>query len=218
MNYYQMSRPSQGELRIIQAKLFAQFANSYLVDKSNLTNEEREDLIRNIVAAVMTGKTLKDAESERIAVEIRQNDAPLVEEQMTLILIGKINASYWLGLVTYERGNYPSAFDYFGKYTLNAWPGGPQPWTAGAIYNLGRTLEAEGKIDQAAKIYRSNATAADAAGQFLRGKWLREAEDKKAEVEKTEAAKIEEKKDEEAKPDDKKGEEAASDEKKSEEI
>jgi hypothetical protein len=83
--------------------------------------------------------------------------------------------------VTYERGSIPSAYYYFGERTLNAWPGGP--WTAGASYNLARTLEAGGEIEQAVKTYRSNTDALDAAGQLLRAKWLHEVNEKKAEEE-----------------------------------
>ena len=97
-----------------------------------------------------------------------------------MILLGKKDASYWLGLVTYERADYPTADDYFGERTLRAWPGGP--WTAGANYNLARTLEAAGEIDQAVKIYRSDQDAPDAAGQWLCAKWLREVNEKKDEA------------------------------------
>jgi hypothetical protein len=183
MNHFQMARPSQQDLGIIQLKFFGQVVSAYL-DKLNVSEKERAPLIANIVEAVLTKKTPTDPMAARIADQVRQNEAPMIQEQMTLILLGKIDASYWLGLVTYERGSYAAAFDYFGKYTMNAWPGMPSPWTAGAIYNLGRTREAEGKADEAARIYRSNATAADAAGQLLRSKWLREVnEEKKPEAE-----------------------------------
>lgn len=215
MNCFQHARPSQQELGIIQLKLFGQAIGDHL-DKMNVSDKEKPSMMSNIVEAVVTNKTLKDSTAERIAEQVRQNDAPMIQEQMTLILLGKIDASYWLGLVTYERGSYSAAFNYFGNCTMNAWPGMPSPWTAGAIYNLGRTREAEGKIDEAAKIYRSNATAADAAGQLLRSKWLREVnEEKKPEAEesrggtaapevaeppKAEATKTEEKTAQEAKP------------------
>jgi hypothetical protein len=209
MNHFQMARPSQHELGIIQLKYFGQIVGAYL-DRLNMSDKDKAALMANIVEAVVTNKTLKDSMAERIAEQVRQNDAPMIQEQMTLILLGKMDASYWLGLVTYERGSYSAAFDYFGKYTLNAWPGMPSPWTAGAIYNLGRTREAEGKIDEAAKIYRSNTSAADAAGQLLRSKWLREVnEEKKPEAEESkggtaapdeaEPPKVEEKKAEENK-------------------
>ena len=175
MNYYQMSRPSPEEMQIIQEKLFAQSVRVRVEDNKNLTDEEKEKLVRNVVEAILTGKTLRDAESQQLAVEIGQNYGPFVEEQMMLIQLGKMNASYWLGLVTYERGSYPQAADYFGKRTLLAWPDGF--WTTGAIYNLGRTLETAGEFDQAVKVYRSNTAA---AGQLLRAKWLREANEKKA--------------------------------------
>jgi hypothetical protein len=81
----------------------------------------------------------------------------------------KQNASYWLGLVAFERGKYAEAIDYFATRTLRASPDGP--WTAGANYNLGRAYEAAGQIGQAIAQYRQEKPSPD-EGQLLRAAWL----------------------------------------------
>ena len=85
---------------------------------------------------------------------------------------GKQDASYWLGLVAYQRGNYSAATDYFAKRTLLAMPDGP--WTNGARYNLGRTFEAAGETEKATLQYASNEGSPGYLGDLLRAKWLTE--------------------------------------------
>ena len=85
----------------------------------------------------------------------------------------KQDASYWLGLVSFELGNYRAAIDYFLTRTLAASPDGP--WTHGAKYNLGRTYEASGKYDQAAQQYEADPHWAGYHGNALRARWLRAA-------------------------------------------
>jgi hypothetical protein len=179
MKYYQMSRPSQEEMQIIQRKLFAEIVAANLAEKKNFAPEEKEKLVPEIVETILTEKRIDNPEAEKVALDIKQNYTPFIEEQLALTVLGKMDASYWLGLVTYERANYQSAIYYFADGTLNAWPDGQ--WTAGAKYNLGRTLEAGGGINEAVKFYRSNADAPDAAGQLLRAKWLGELKEKKEE-------------------------------------
>ena len=85
----------------------------------------------------------------------------------------KQDASYWLGLVSFELGNYPAAVDYFTKRTLAASPDGP--WTHGAKYNLGRTCEAAGQHDQAMHQYEADLRSPGYHGNALRARWLRSA-------------------------------------------
>ncbi|MBI3462430.1 MAG: hypothetical protein HY000_05130, partial [Planctomycetes bacterium] len=68
-------------------------------------------------------------------------NANLPERQKELTLRAKESASYWLGLVSYEGGDYRQAIDFFSRRTLEAWPNGQ--WSPGARYNLARTSEAE---------------------------------------------------------------------------
>ncbi len=85
---------------------------------------------------------------------------------------GKQDASYWLGLVAFQRGNYTAATDYFAKRTLLAMPNGP--WTNGARYNLARTFEAAGETEKATLQYANNEDSPGYLGDLLRAKWLTE--------------------------------------------
>jgi tetratricopeptide (TPR) repeat protein len=95
--------------------------------------------------------------------------AKLTPLEREVYIRAKQNASYWLGLVSFERGKYAEAIDYFATRTLRAWPDGP--WTPAANYNLGRAYEASGQTARAIAQYRQEKTSAD-EGQLLRAAWL----------------------------------------------
>jgi hypothetical protein len=57
----------------------------------------------------------------------------------------KENASYWLGLMAYDRGEYGVSIDWLEVRLLQISP--ETVWKAGAIYNLGRAYEARGRAD-----------------------------------------------------------------------
>ncbi len=57
-----------------------------------------------------------------------------------MCLLGKNDASYWLGLIAFEQENDASAIDYFTKRTLNAVDN--SPWQVAATYNAARAYEA----------------------------------------------------------------------------
>jgi len=100
---------------------------------------------------------------ELATAQIHQMDKAILRQ-------AKQNASYWLGLVAFERENYSSAADYFAQRTLKASPQGP--WTPGARYNLGRTHEAAGRPAEAIEQYRSDTTSPARFGNRLRVRWL----------------------------------------------
>lgn len=83
----------------------------------------------------------------------------------------KQDASYWLGLVTFEEGDYKAAIDHLQKRTLEAWPDGP--WSSGARYNLARAYEATGNVDDAIKIYQAKGSPQEHGNQ-LRAEWLKD--------------------------------------------
>ena len=85
---------------------------------------------------------------------------------------GKQDASYWSGLIAYQRGNYAAAIDYFTTRTLLAYPDGP--WTNGGRYNLARAYEASGETQRAILQYGSDNASPGYPGDLLRAKWLRE--------------------------------------------
>ncbi len=92
---------------------------------------------------------------------------PLIKQ---IHALAKQDASFWSGLISYQRASYPAAIDYFTTRTLLAAPNGP--WTFGARYNLGRTYEAAGETKRAILQYESNDLLPDYPGNVLRARWL----------------------------------------------
>ena len=60
-------------------------------------------------------------------------------------------ASYWLGIIQFEEGNYKIAISWL-NHTLADGPA--NPFFQGAHYNLGRCYEALGQIEQASQMYQ----------------------------------------------------------------
>jgi len=88
------------------------------------------------------------------------------------IIQGKLDASYWLGLIQYERGQFDAAMDYFKNRTFQF---GPRVfWATGASYNIARTLEASGKWQDAIGLYENNLLLKYDSGSQIRARWLKE--------------------------------------------
>jgi len=102
--------------------------------------------------------------------ELRASSVDPIEKLM--LLRGKQDATYWCGLIAYQRGDYDAAVDYLMKRTLEAYPDGP--WTGGARYNLARAYEASGRTERAILMYGIDASSPGYLGNLLRAKWLRE--------------------------------------------
>ena len=81
----------------------------------------------------------------------------------------KHHASYWLGLAHYDDGRPEAAVEWFARRTLKAFPDGP--WVGGARYNLGRTYEALGKIEEAREQYFQDESP-QKHGNLLRARYL----------------------------------------------
>ncbi len=82
----------------------------------------------------------------------------------------KQNASFWLGLMAFEQGNYRSALDYLKTRTLETLP--KSPWTPAAKYSLGRVYETQKDYRKAIEQYWSNTDSAEYPGNVLRARWL----------------------------------------------
>jgi hypothetical protein len=82
----------------------------------------------------------------------------------------KEHASYWLGLTQYELGRFDAACEWFERRTLAANPDGK--WAQGARYNLGRSLEAMGKLAEARKHYLSSEDSPQHHGDLVRARML----------------------------------------------
>lgn len=103
----------------------------------------------------------------------RQNQ----EYAYSLARRSKQNASYWLGLIALDEGEYNVAADYFEKRLLAIDP--DSVWAPGAHYALGRTYEAWGRAEasperlrQALDRYRSAPSSLYAAAQRWRAAQL----------------------------------------------
>lgn len=106
---------------------------------------------------------------------VRPADASLEKEEpakKVVYSLAKANASYWLGLLSYDRGNYGIAASWLGDRTLDRDPQGK--WATGARYNLARTYEADGKLDEAVKLLESDPEdAPQRHGNLVRAKRLK---------------------------------------------
>ncbi len=100
-----------------------------------------------------------------------QQQQMLLTNQAAQYRLNKQHASYWLGLAQYDLGEYETAIHWLKDRTLEAYPAGV--WTAGARYNLGRSYEALGRIEDARKLYFQSESP-QRAGDLLRARLLRE--------------------------------------------
>ncbi len=83
----------------------------------------------------------------------------------------KNDASYWVGLLSYDRGRYEVAEHWLRDRTLEALPNGP--WAAGARYNLARALEAQGKLAEAIELLETD-DSLQRHGNLLRAQQLKQ--------------------------------------------
>jgi len=88
-----------------------------------------------------------------------------------VMVTAKENASYWLGLISFEAGRFDPAINYFQVLTLDASENGH--WAAGASYNLGRTYEAMNQPEMAIAAYEKDQTSPQRFGNLLRAERLR---------------------------------------------
>jgi tetratricopeptide (TPR) repeat protein len=108
-----------------------------------------------------------------MARQIKKESHSQVEAIYTLALQqSKQDASYWLGLVSFDEKDYPTAIEYFDRFTLADHPKGR--WTSAARYNLGRVYEAQGQLDRAVVQFESDSQTPQWHGNQLRARWLKE--------------------------------------------
>jgi hypothetical protein len=115
-------------------------------------------------------RTLQEQDRKAGLERLKAFAISLADQQKQILQWAKQDASYWLGLLNFERGKYPTAIDYLAKRTVEAVPN--SPWAHGAIYNLGRCYEASGEPEVAIKLYTADTESPAFAGNLLRAKWL----------------------------------------------
>lgn len=87
-----------------------------------------------------------------------------------MLRTARFHASYFLGLLHYDSGDYESAANWFRKRTLDDSP--QSPWVAGARYNLARAEEARGNFQAAREQYLLDESP-QRHGSLLRARWIR---------------------------------------------
>ncbi len=105
---------------------------------------------------------------------VRPSEATLREldpSKQAVYRMSKADASYWLGLLSYDAGKYDVAAEWLKRRTLDATPNGP--WAAGARYNLARTYEALGDPQRAIELLEAD-DSPQRHGNLLRARQLRE--------------------------------------------
>jgi hypothetical protein len=91
------------------------------------------------------------------------------EEKRRIDHAAKLNATYWVGMLSFDDGRFGVAEDWLGQDELRA-PG--SPWMAGANYNLARTYEAQGNPAEAVELLEAD-TSAQRHGNKLRARRLK---------------------------------------------
>ena len=86
----------------------------------------------------------------------------------------KQDATFWLGLISYDEGQYDAAEDYFKMVPLEVRPDVPSPWIAAARYNLARSYEASGRTADAIKLLDTDDSAQRYGNRLLARRLQRE--------------------------------------------
>ncbi len=123
----------------------------------------------------------KFAESLGIMEQLPQDPAvraAFLERTRMTMLKSKQYASYWLGLIAFEQGNYQVASDFFEKRVLQS--ADENPWRVGARYNLARCREQQALLEddadmltRAIALYEQDQENPQADGNRLRAANLR---------------------------------------------
>jgi hypothetical protein len=123
-------------------------------------------------ADIERGPTLSPEAQEELRGRITQEDWQLaVNRYSQLAPVAKHDASYWLGLIAFERENFKTAADCLAKRTIDV--DANSPWRAGALYNLARAQEELDLTDDAVSLYRQ-IESPQRHGNLLRARWLAE--------------------------------------------
>lgn len=123
-------------------------------------------------ADIERGPALSLEDQEVLRGKVTQEDWQLaVNRYSQLAPVAKHDASYWLGLIAFERENYKTAADFLAKRTIDV--DANSPWRAGALYNLARAQEALDLTDDAVSLYRQ-IESPQRHGNSLRARWLEE--------------------------------------------
>jgi hypothetical protein len=83
--------------------------------------------------------------------------------------MAKLNATYWVGLLSFDKGKYEVAKHWLSRPELMV---AESPWSGGARYNLARAHEALGELEQAIQLLEED-TSPQRHGNRLRARQLK---------------------------------------------
>ena len=160
----------KGRLLHLRGLFSGESSATFFYQATRPPNEELDEAVPQMAEQFFHSALAADP--QRSTEELKAAAKQQAERQIVLLVVAKHDASYWLGLILFEKGNYAGAIDYFGRRTLAALPN--SPWRYGASYNLARSYEASGDYRKAIELYRANAKQFGDTGQLLRATWLAE--------------------------------------------
>jgi hypothetical protein len=136
-------------------------------EKSADTDEAIDD--HREAAQLYTDKTVRP--TDRAIARTASSDRQRVDTS------AKLDATYWVGLLRLADGMYDVSESWLKRPELHA---AGSRWVFGARYNLARTHEALGKIDEAIALLQAD-TSPQQHGNKLRAQWLKSQSEKAAE-------------------------------------
>jgi hypothetical protein len=77
------------------------------------------------------------------------------DEKRRVDAIAKLNATYWVGLLSFDKGKHAVAEHWLALPELTV---KESPWSSGARYNLARAFEAQGKLEQAIELLEQDSS------------------------------------------------------------
>ncbi len=160
----------RGRLLHLKGKLVGEDSASSWYQQARPANEDMREELRKIVA--QEEKRIAQIPEDRRAAEIAQIEA-LINLQVQLAQRTKLDATYWLALLAYERDKFSSARHYLEERVLPV--DADRAWTAAARYNLARVLERLGDAPAAIEVYRGDAPELVRPAMLLRAQWLQQA-------------------------------------------
>jgi hypothetical protein len=103
--------------------------------------------------------------------EVRPTDAEIARggSDRRVDTAAKLHATYWVGLLSYDDGKFDVAAHWLGRPELQA---DDSPLADGARYNLARTYEAQGKLNEAMELLQGD-TSPQKHGNQIRAKQLK---------------------------------------------
>ena len=113
--------------------------------------------------------------SDRKLEELSRNpEMQMNREKLSVYMIAKRYARYWIGLTCLENDKTVSAMEHFIDEEKDPIAVAGQLWSNAIAYNLGRSFERLGQYTEAIKRYEKNSKAPTATGNAIRVKWLKE--------------------------------------------